>query len=98
LPVEFTSAAKRDLYAIFDLIVARSSAPLTATRYVERIEARCRAIGNAPHAAPPRLGLKRGIRLLPFERSAMVAYVIENETVVIARIFYRGRNYLKLLQ
>lgn len=45
---------------------------------------------------PP--GLEARHPATSFERSAMVAYVIENETVVIARIFYRGRNYLKLLQ
>jgi toxin ParE1/3/4 len=98
LPVEFTAQARRDLNRIYRMIVDRSAAPIAAARFIDRLEERCRRIGDLPEGAPVRKGLRRGTRLVRFEKAAMIAYVVENEIVVIARIYYRGRDYLRLLR
>ena len=34
-----------------------------------------------------------GLRTVPFERSAVIAYRVENDTVEITNIFYGGQDY-----
>jgi toxin ParE1/3/4 len=98
LPVEFTAQARRDLARIRRFIAEQSAAPQIADRFIDRLEVRCCAIGELPEGSPVREGLRRGTRLVRFEKAAMIAYVIENDIVVIARIYYRGRDYLRLLR
>jgi toxin ParE1/3/4 len=57
-----------------------------------RIVARCLKIGDAPRSGRPRDDLALGLRTIPFERRAVVAYVVTDK-VEIANIFYGGRDY-----
>jgi toxin ParE1/3/4 len=60
---------------------------------VERIRTRCEKIGNAPHGGRQRDDLAPGLRLVPFEHSAVIAYVVEDAQVRVTNIFYGGRDY-----
>lgn len=40
----------------------------------------------------------KGLRTVPFERSALIAYIIRNDRVVITNVFYGGRDYEALLR
>ena len=37
--------------------------------------------------------LQRGVRLLPFERTAVIAYRVLSSEVEVINIFYGGRDY-----
>jgi toxin ParE1/3/4 len=37
--------------------------------------------------------LAAGLRTVPFEKSAVIAYVVDGERVQITNIFYGGRDY-----
>jgi toxin ParE1/3/4 len=60
---------------------------------VLRIRERCARIGDAPHGGRPRDDLAAGLRTVPFEKSAVIAYVVDGERVQITNIFYGGRDY-----
>ncbi len=64
-----------------------------ALGFTLRVRERCERIGDAPRGGRPRDDLAPGLRTVPFERSAVIAYVIENGRVQITNIFYGGRDY-----
>jgi toxin ParE1/3/4 len=37
--------------------------------------------------------LQPGLRTVPFEHSAVIAYVVEDDRVAITNVFYGGRDY-----
>jgi toxin ParE1/3/4 len=62
-------------------------------RFIQRIRDRCERIGAAPMGGRPRDDLSPGLRTTPFERSVVIAYVVEGGAVQITNIFYGGRDY-----
>lgn len=54
--------------------------------------ARCRRIGSVPHGGRPRDDLVPGLRTVPFEHGAVIAYLVLS-SVEIANVFYGGRDY-----
>lgn len=98
LPVRWSKWGELDLLDIADDIEAATSSTRLAVRYAARIEERCRRIGNAPHSGRPRDDLARGLRTIPFEKSALICYMIEDDTVWITNIFRRGRDYETILR
>ena len=97
-PVEYRQTAMEDLQAIFEYVCVESSDVITASRYVDRIFEQCEKIGNSPHGYTERSDLRDGIRLVPFEKSAVILYVIENETVWITNILSGKRDYEALFR
>jgi toxin ParE1/3/4 len=92
LKVHYRPEAIADLDGIFDAILRVSANQITAERFVGRILARCGRIGNAPHGGRPRDDLEPGLRTVPFERSAVIAYRV-TDVVEITNVFYGGRDY-----
>jgi toxin ParE1/3/4 len=93
LDVEFRPAALAELSAIFDYVLEISSSLKIARDFTLRIRERCERIGDAPHGGRPRDDLAPGLRTVPFERSAVIVYVIADGRVQITNIFYGGRDY-----
>ena len=93
LEVRFRPQAFEDLEDIFRRVLRGSRSHVTARRFVMRIRNRCLRIGNVPRGGRPRDDLEVGLRTVPFERSAVIAYRIENQQVQITNIFYGGRDY-----
>jgi toxin ParE1/3/4 len=93
LDVEFRPTAVAELAAIFDYVLEISRSLQIARGFTLRIRERCERIGHAPYGGRPRDDLAPGLRTAPFERSAVIAYVIENDRVLITNIFYGGRDY-----
>lgn len=52
----------------------RSQNRVIARDFVERIKVRCSRIGNAPLGGISRDDLEPGLRTVPFEKSAVIAY------------------------
>jgi toxin ParE1/3/4 len=93
LPVVLREEAITDLSDIYSYIAEQSGYPEQAWRFVQRIRARCERIGNAPRGGRPRDDLAPGLGVVPFERSAVIAYVVDDELVRVTNIFYGGRDY-----
>lgn len=94
----FQGDAKADLADIFHVVLHASQDQSIAEGFIRRIIARCRRIGDAPHGGRPRGDLEPGLRTVPFERSAIIAYRVEAELVTITNVFYGGRNFEALFQ
>ncbi len=73
LKVRYRPEAIADLDEIFNAIRRVSANQVTAERFVRRILARCRRIGNAPYGGRPRDDLEPRLRTVPFERRAVIA-------------------------
>ena len=93
LRVEFRPSANVDIAAIFEYIFEASRSSAVAGRFVRRIRDRCERIGDVPLGGRPRDDLAPGLRTVPFERSAVIAYIVEGGAVQITNIFYGGRDY-----
>lgn len=92
LKVDYRPEALADLQSIFWFIVENGGSESTAQRFVERIMARCRKIGDVPFGGRPRDDLFPGLRTVPFERSAVIAYRV-HQVVEVTNVFYGGRDY-----
>ncbi len=93
LPVVFREEAISDLLEIYNYIAAQSGYPDQAWRYVLRIQARCERIGTAPRSGRPRDDFAPGLRVVPFERTAVIAYIVDADFVRVTNVFYGGRDY-----
>ena len=91
--VRYRPEAIADLADIYRFVRRISASPVTARRSVERIRERCRRIGILPHAGRPRDDLLPGLRAVPFERKAVIAYQVVEDHVEILDVFYGGRDY-----
>ena len=93
LEVVFSRDSLTDLKDIYVWIASNGAGPITAERYTRRIEDRCNDIGSAPSTGRARNDLLPGLRLITFERSAMIAYREIEDVVEILNIFGAGRDY-----
>ena len=60
---------------------------------MQRIKARCDLIGDAPLGGRSRDDLGPGLRTFAFERSTVIVYQAEPESVTITNVFYGGRDF-----
>jgi toxin ParE1/3/4 len=93
LEVRYRREALNDLRDIFRLVLRISASRVTAERFVGRIRERCRRIGDVPHGGMARDDLAPGLRTVPFERKAVIAYRVVGELVEITNVFHGGRDY-----
>ena len=93
LPVRLRVEAVDDLWRIGQVLLGAGVSEAVTNGFVDRIERRCHAIGDAPQGYPAREDLGPGLRAVPFERSALIVYRLEPDAVEIVSVFYRGRNY-----
>ncbi|MGX5831849.1 type II toxin-antitoxin system RelE/ParE family toxin [Mesorhizobium sp. 43Arga] len=84
-----------DLQGIYRIIAEASQSNVVALGFVQRIMARCRKIGDVPNGGRPRDDLEPGLRTVPFERTALIAYRV-GDTAEVTNIFYGGRDYESL--
>ena len=91
--VTYRETATADILDVYRWVCEVSLDPVTAERFTARLVAACERIGNVPHGGRPRDDLLPGLRTVPFEKRAVIAYLVEAETVVITNVFYGGRDY-----
>ncbi len=97
LPVRVRPGAIQDLQDIEEWIAQQSGYPQTAEKYVRRILESCNDLGDFPMKGRSRDDLQPGLRIWPFERTAVIAYRIVNDTVEVTNVFYGGRDYEAIL-
>ncbi|GJE71357.1 hypothetical protein CHKEEEPN_2903 [Methylorubrum podarium] len=93
LRVEFQPDALADLADVFRTVLHVSRNLAVARGFVRRIRDRCARIGDAPHGGRPRDDLEPGLRTVPFEHSAVIAYRVEGDRVRVVNVFYGGRDF-----
>ncbi|RWO49336.1 MAG: type II toxin-antitoxin system RelE/ParE family toxin [Mesorhizobium sp.] len=92
LEVEYRETARNDLADIFRNIIEAGGSPEVALKFP-----------LPEHRQLPRGGRSRddiapGLRTVPFEHSAIIAYVVDDDVVRIVNIFYGGRDYEALMR
>lgn len=94
--LRYRPAALADLEDILRGVLRVSASPMVTRRYVERIRARCRLILPVPPAGWRHDDLAPGLRIVPFERRAVIVYRVSGEMVEITNIFHGARDYAVL--
>lgn len=95
--VAFSEDAKRDLSDLYDWI-ASATGPAVADRYLDRLGAYCRGFELASERGTQRDDIRPGLRIVGFERRITIAFTVEEERVVILRLYYGGRDWPSELQ
>lgn len=89
--VVLAAGALEDLRSIF-VYVAEATDIATAEAYNKRIRGVCFGLSEFPRRGTVRDNLTPGARTVPFERRAVIVYVVQRRTVRILRILHKGRN------
>jgi toxin ParE1/3/4 len=89
--------AESDLIALYTYICAERQDALTAINYLRRIRQFCQDLGTFPERGRKRDDIRRGLRLIGFEKRIVIAFHVTEEIVDIKRIFYGGRDYANIL-
>ena len=90
--VIYKAKANQDLNDIFTFILTQGGSADRAFNFVERIRAFCDSFASFPYRGTKRDDLRSGLRFTGFERRVAIAFTIENDLIVIIRIFYAGRD------
>ena len=93
MTVRLRAQAHQDVKDIFDWIVSESDYPSIAENLVNRIYSHCETIGEFPLKGRARNDLQQGLRILAFERKAIIAYRVLADEVEVTNIFYGGRDW-----
>ncbi|TFF20712.1 type II toxin-antitoxin system RelE/ParE family toxin [Jiella endophytica] len=93
LPVRLSEAAISSLADLATYIATSTGSLDVALSFTDRIERRCTKIGRAPNGGSPRADLGDDVRLVPFERSAVILYRTLEDHVEIIDVIYGGRDY-----
>lgn len=64
----------------------------SARDYVGEIRGYCQGFATFPKRGMLRDDIRPGLRLVGFRRQATIAFSVEQDIVIILRIFHRGRN------
>jgi toxin ParE1/3/4 len=93
--VEFSPEARADLIELYDHVAVQDGLA-RAIGYIDRIEECCLGLAHFPERGSRRDDLRAGLRILGFERRAVIAFRINTDAVVILRILYGGRSLTTL--
>jgi toxin ParE1/3/4 len=91
--IEFSPVALGDLIDLYDFIAERDGEQ-RAIGYIDRIEECCGSLSLFPNRGTRNEArdLRPGLRILGFERRAVIAFRIQAGTVTILRVLYGGRD------
>ncbi|MUZ76034.1 type II toxin-antitoxin system RelE/ParE family toxin [Agrobacterium vitis] len=90
--IRLSLEAQTDLVEIHESITTRSGSAVTADRYIERIDGFLSSFDIFPERGTVRNEIRPGLRIVGFERSVSVAFVVEDDDVVILRILAGSRE------
>ena len=95
--VVFAPEAVDDLVRLYEWI-ANAAGPDTAMAYVERLEAYCLGFDLASERGTLRGDVRPGLRIVGFERRITIAFVVDDQSVTVLRLFYGGRDWEPVLR
>lgn len=73
--------------------IAHFGAPRTAEAYVGRLAEFVVHLDIATERGLDRADIHAGLRIIPFEKSAVVALLVGEESATVIRVFYRGQDW-----
>lgn len=88
--------ARDDLLRLYDWL-AEAVGTGVALGYIERIEAYCQGFRTASERGQLRNDIRPGLRIVGLEKRVSIAFTVEDDRVVILRLFYGGRNWEAIL-
>ncbi|KXG87581.1 type II toxin-antitoxin system RelE/ParE family toxin [Agrobacterium bohemicum] len=91
--VRLSPEAQTDLVLMHANIVDRSNSNVTADTYIDRISGFVSSLNVFPERGTVRDETRAGLRIIGFERSASVAFVVEDNEVVVLRILAKGQEF-----
>ncbi len=94
--VEFSDDARTDLVALYDWL-SNAAGAKTALSYIERLESYCKGFDLGSERGHARDDIRQGLRIAGFERRVTIAFMVEDNRVVILRLFYGGQNWTKII-
>lgn len=90
--VIFTPLAERHIDKLHEYIGTHSGEE-RADGFINRIVEFCNGLTTFPMRGRPRDEIIPGLRVIGFERSVNIAFVVTKDAVLIEGVFYGGRNY-----
>jgi toxin ParE1/3/4 len=94
--VEISDDARDDLIRLYEWI-AEAANPIVAISYIERIETYIQGFNVASERGHLREDIRPGLRVAGFENRVAIAFFVEDEQVIILRVFYGGQNWTELI-
>ena len=91
MKIAFRPLARSDLQEIGDLI-ARDS-PANASAFVRRLRLKVARLADLPERGRVRPEFGANVRSISFEGRVTIPYLVEDQTIVILRVLYAGRDF-----
>lgn len=92
----FSSEAYADLDAIFSWIADATDAS-AAQSFIDRVGEYCQGFTLFPERGILRPDIRPGLRTIGYRRRLTIAFVVDDDEVVIVRLAHRGRDIGALL-
>ncbi len=92
-----THEAQGQLGAIYDYI-ADAASPDIALRFTNEILGHLDGLADHPRIGTPRDDLRPGLRTLTHRRRVTIAFIVEDDAVVIIGFYYGGQDFATLLR
>ena len=96
MQVVFRPSAENDLNALYDYIALQSGYPEIAFNYVWQLRGACEKLSDFPDRGIPRDDIRKGLRILVFEKRSVIAYQVLGVVEIIA-IFHGGQDWQSVL-
>jgi plasmid stabilization system protein ParE len=80
------------------LWITEQGAPLTALDYIARIRRFISGLGDFPERGQDYTAVRKGLRVLSFERRVVISIVIRDSHVEVERVFSNGQNWRRVLE
>ena len=90
--------ARDDIDSLYDWIVDNQGSTAIANKYVGRLQRYIDALVQFPRRGSQRDDLYSGLRIIGFERRVTIAFTVTDDTVLIVRILYGGRDIAALFE
>lgn len=94
--VEISDEARDDLIRLYEWI-AQEAGPSIALSYIERLETYIQSFDIASERGHLRDDIRSGLRITGFEHRVTIAFTVEEERVIILRMYYAGQNWTELI-
>ena len=73
--------------------IAVSAGRRVAGSYIRAIVATCKGLSMFPHRGTMRDDIRPGMRTLGFRRRATITFMVRDQSVYIAGVFYGGQDF-----
>jgi toxin ParE1/3/4 len=94
--VVFAPEAEEQLIELYRYIAGEAS-PAVAEKFASGIVEFCEGLVNFPHRSVRRDDIRPGLLVTQYQNRVVIAYSVDDDTVVVIGVFYGGRDFESLL-